>query len=219
MSGSRSSRSVRGAVALAGWLACAGASALTLQFNATVTDSNGFFPEATIGTSFVGRISYDPSVEPDGSYDVSPSQTMSLSVGGHEVVSTQLHIGVRDNLDDPGWAPDGLYFNAGFLRVDGEFLEGLLRISLEGPSSAHDGLALPTSIDRSRYTLGTPDVGYFLLGDRPWATPVFRFSVSGFSPVAPVPEPEVYAGMLAGLTLLGAWVGRRRRRAEVSTSP
>lgn len=64
--------------------------------------------------------------------------------------------------------------------------------------------------DATAYTLGNKAIGYFQAGEEGQA-PAGGF-IGGFVPTAPVPEPETYALMLAGLGLIGLAARRRAQR-------
>lgn len=95
----------------------------------------------------------------------------------------------------------GLPYDPDTVRQRGDF-----SVSEGNPWS---GLFL-VKTDATAYTLGNKAIGYFQAGEE-GQSPAGGF-ISGFVPTAPVPEPETYALMLAGLGLIGLAARRRAQR-------
>ncbi|MCP4635082.1 MAG: PEP-CTERM sorting domain-containing protein [Methyloversatilis sp.] len=95
----------------------------------------------------------------------------------------------------------GLPYDPDTVRQRGDF-----SVSEGNPWS---GLFL-VKTNATAYTLGNKAIGYFQAGEEGQA-PAGGF-ISGFVPTAPVPEPETYALMLAGLGLIGLAARRRAQR-------
>lgn len=95
----------------------------------------------------------------------------------------------------------GLPYDPDTVRQRGDF-----SVSEGNPWS---GLFL-VKTNATAYTLGNKAIGYFQAGEEGQA-PAGGF-IGGFVPTAPVPEPETYALMLAGLGLIGLAARRRAQR-------
>ncbi|EGK73113.1 hypothetical protein METUNv1_00284 [Methyloversatilis universalis FAM5] len=95
----------------------------------------------------------------------------------------------------------GLPYDPDTVRQRGDF-----SVSEGNPWS---GLFL-VKTNATAYTLGNKAIGYFQAGEE-GQSPAGGF-IGGFVPTAPVPEPETYALMLAGLGLIGLAARRRAQR-------
>lgn len=95
----------------------------------------------------------------------------------------------------------GLPYDPDTVRQRGDF-----SVSEGNPWS---GLFL-VKTDATAYTLGNKAIGYFQAGEE-GQSPAGGF-IGGFVPTPPVPEPETYALMLAGLGLIGLAARRRAQR-------
>lgn len=105
------------------------------------------------------------------------------------------------NQGNNGWAPSTEYT----FHLDFNIIPGTFSIAV---SQGNDVL-WDTTVNSSTFTTG--QFGFF---NNSQSNVVYSgFTQDVVPPVTPVPEPETYALMAAGLAALG-WVGRRRARKE-----
>lgn len=211
---------------LAAMSAGSNAHALTYQYEyqGVITSTEGFLTGVSVGTSFVGHIELDastPSLQQIGevvyAFKESGRQArMWAEVGGHFVQSSDLTVHIADGTGFGG--SDYIHFAGWEPAVDGEFEQFAsgdfaLNFSSATNPGAVTGLDLPTNLDVSAFDQASGRL--YLYRPREPIEPTIRFSVSQFRLVTPVPEPETWGLMLAGLGLLGVNLKRRSKREAV----
>lgn len=208
------------AVALS--FACCAAQADPLQFDftGTVNYTNGSLTGVTVGTIFTGSFSYDPTIPANytlsgvSNYSLGSTSQITADIGGHIVVAGNLSADITNNAG--GNVEDGVSIWGGYpLSIDGTvYLNGVFGFNLTtvpGNTSVLTNTNLPTSYDVAAFD-GHSSLTYGVLqsngGPRGG---ILGFTVNAIA--APVPEPETYAMMIAGLGMLSLLRARRRKAA------
>ncbi len=207
--------------------------ALAAQINpgsAALTGVQGFSGYGPVGNQFGGSFLRSET-----------GNVVTLSLTGlqaHSAISLQFLFAAIDSLDGTGSFPSGDFFR---VTLDGtqifreSFANALtsqiqsysppagvqlarhVNLGFSGPGSYYTDSAYnlgadPTFLNiahtgaTATFTFQIEGVGIQTLSDESWAMDNLRVSVT------PVPEPETYALLLAGLGLMGS-VARRRRQA------
>lgn len=201
-------------------LVCAGvghAAPIPFTYTARVTYSDGSLSGTRVGTLFEGTFTYDSalpgSVVVPGQvyYFGGPDSSITASIAGHQVRSTDLSILVVD--DYGGNVEDFVHlYGTTPVVVDGIALPtgsfGFSLASAPGHGDVLPNASLPTSYDVAAFDAG-PTLNYgLLLRDGTGNGTILEFALLD---IRVVPEPSALVLALGGLCALTSV--RRRRRA------
>lgn len=181
--------------------------------NTNGMDQNGFFLSTLIGQTITGGFSFDTAdIHPNGggsnykAYQSTIPVTIFQDVGSHhyEFVGASSDIYLSDN-----WP--GAYSYLFQLVVSGPSGAPLPNavISAQSNTPLFSNVLNPLTlhVDANSFQTGTGQDQFGLANS---FTGMLTYSVTSMG-VAPVPEPETYAMLLAGLGMLG-FVARRRKQ-------
>jgi hypothetical protein len=131
----------------------AGATERTFEFTGTVDYSTD--ARMPVGAKVTGRFSYDDATPADYSHSFaasySPDSFLSASVSGHTVTSDRLNVYVQDFVGDEGTDVVDVTGHGGMMIDSQLYTDGYFGFRLHGDSNANTSVALPSSLDLTRY--------------------------------------------------------------------
>jgi hypothetical protein len=131
----------------------AGATERTFEFTGTVNYSTD--ARMPVGAKVTGRFSYDDATVADYTHSFaasySPASYLSATVPGHTLISDRLNIFIQDYANDEGTDLVDVTGHGGMMIDSQLYPDGYFGFRLHGDSNANTSVALPSSIDLSRY--------------------------------------------------------------------
>jgi len=131
----------------------AGATERTFEFTGTVDYS--IDARMPVGAKVTGRFSYDDATVPDYTHSFAASYTpdsfVSQAISGHQITSNGLNVYIQDFVGDEGTDVVDINGTGGMMIDDQVYADGYFGFRLHGDSNANTSVALPSSIDITRY--------------------------------------------------------------------
>lgn len=182
-----------------------------------VASSNALPGGVRVGQTFFGQFSYDTAIAGSPGTPVSrwyagsanvwqPASTITLNHSGFTVAGAASQSSVLLRNDSNG--RDNLILYATY--PDGPLQFGFY----DGTGTAFSSLSLPLDLNVDAFDKSQ---AYFTWSNTPLGTNVFAGGLlTSITRITPVPEPDSWAMLLAGVAIVGAGALRRRVRATTT---